>query len=117
TRQVEAVAADPGNAKARFWNPAGASLEQALIDLNVPDARIGVVGGSEVFALFLDRYDAFYLSRAPHVRLPGGRPVFPEGPTQTPEQVLAAHGMRCAERRALDPSKGLALETWERDRV
>jgi hypothetical protein len=115
TRDVADVAADPTNAKARLWNPAGASLEQALIDLGVPDAIVGVVGASEVFALFLDRYDAFYLSRAPGVRLPVGRPVFPEVPTRTPEQVLAAHGMRCAERRVLDAAKGLMLETWRRN--
>ena len=117
TREVLGVAADPTNEKARLWNPAGASLEQALIELGVPDARIGVVGASEVFALFLDRYDAFYLSRAPGVRLPGGRPVFPEVPTHTPEQVLAAHGMHCAERRALDAAKRLMLETWCRSRA
>ena len=95
---------------------AGASLAQALSDLGVPDARIGVVGAGEVFALFLDRYDAFYLSRVPRVRLPGGRPVFPEVPARTPEQVLAAHGMHCAESRALDAAKGLTLDTWERAR-
>jgi hypothetical protein len=115
TREVAGVAADPGNEKARLWNPAGASLEQALADLGVPDARVGVVGASEVFALFLDRYDAFYLSRAPGVRLPGGRPVFPEVPTRTPEQVLTAHGMHCAERRALDAAKGLSLGVWQRN--
>jgi hypothetical protein len=30
TRQVPAIAADPSNEKALFWNPAGASFEQAL---------------------------------------------------------------------------------------
>jgi hypothetical protein len=30
TRQIPAIAADPSNEKALFWNPAGASLEQAL---------------------------------------------------------------------------------------
>jgi hypothetical protein len=117
TREVSGVAADPTNEKARLWNPAGASLDQALIELGVPHARIGVVGASEVFALFLDRYAAFYLSRAPGVRLPGGRPVFPEVPTRTPEQVLAAHGMHCAERRPLDDANGLMLETWRRSRA
>src|ERR1039458_3939719 len=31
TRQIPAVAADPSNEKALFWNPGGASFEQALI--------------------------------------------------------------------------------------
>ena len=30
TRQVPAIAADPSNEKALFWNPAGASFEEAL---------------------------------------------------------------------------------------
>jgi dihydrofolate reductase len=83
TRQVPAVAADPSNEKALFWNPAGASFEQALAVLETPDGIVGVIGGTEVFGIFLDRYDVFHLSRAPDVRLPGGRPVFPEVPTRT----------------------------------
>jgi hypothetical protein len=35
TRQVPAIAADPSNEKALFWNPGGASFEQALIALGV----------------------------------------------------------------------------------
>ncbi len=88
-----------------------------MADLGVPDAHIGVVGATDVFALFLDFYDAFYLSRAPGVRLPGGRPVFPEVPARSPEQVLVSHGLREAERRALDAAKGLLLESWERSRA
>ena len=80
TRRIAAIAAHPSNARARLWNPAGASLDEALLALGMPDAAIGVVGGPDVFALFLDRYDVFHLSRAPGVRLPGGRPVFPEVP-------------------------------------
>jgi dihydrofolate reductase len=65
TRQVPAIAADPSNEKALFWNPGGASFEQALIALGVPDGSVGVIGGTDVFGMFLDRYDVFYLSRAP----------------------------------------------------
>ena len=43
--------------------------------------------------MFLDRYDVFYLSRAPDVRLPGGRPVFPDVPARVPEEVLVSHGL------------------------
>ena len=64
TRRVPAIAADPSNKKALFWNPAGASLEQAMAVLGVSDGRIGVIGGTDVFGIFLDRYDVFYLSRA-----------------------------------------------------
>jgi hypothetical protein len=49
TRQVPAVAADPSNEKALFWNPADASFEQALAVLKTPDGIVGVIGGTEVF--------------------------------------------------------------------
>ena len=117
TRQVPAVAADPSNEKALFWNPAGASFEQALAVLETPDGIVGVIGGMEVFGIFLDRYDVFHLSRAPDVRLPGGRPVFPEVPTRTPEQVLATHGLDWGQQQVLDPAKGLAIVSWQRSLI
>jgi dihydrofolate reductase len=114
TRRVPAVAADPSNEKALLWNPAGASFEQALAALGMPNASVGVVGGGDVFGMFLDRYDFFHLSRAPGVRLPGGRPVFPEALTRTPEDVLACHGLDRGQRQVLDPSRGLAVVSWHR---
>ena len=82
--------------------------------LGTPDGSIGVIGGTEVFGIFLDRYDIFYLSRAPGVRLPGGRPVFPGVPARTPEQVLAGHGLVAGERQVLDAAKDLAVVSWRR---
>ena len=116
TRQVATLAPDPSNERAQLWNPAGASLEQALAALGIPNARVGVIGATGVFGLFLDRYDVFYLTRAAGVRLPGGRPVFPEVPARTPEEVLASHGLTCARRRALDRARGLTLASWRRRR-
>ncbi len=114
TRSIPAIAADPSNKKALFWNPAGASLDQAMAVLGVPDGSVGVIGGTEVFGLFLDRYRTFYLSRAPGVRLPGGRPVFPEVPAKTPEEVLTQHGLEPGQRQILDMEKGLAVVGWHR---
>jgi hypothetical protein len=114
TRRVPAFAPHPSNAKALLWNPAGASFEEALFALGEPGAAVGVIGGPEVFALFLDRYDAFHLSRAPGVRLPGGRPVFPDVPVRTPEEVLAAHGLAPDPPQVLDPRKGLTVVSWRR---
>ena len=54
TRQVPAIAADSSNEKALFWNPAGASFEQALAVLGTPDSSVGVIGGTDVFGMFLD---------------------------------------------------------------
>jgi dihydrofolate reductase len=116
TRQVPAIAADPSNEKALFWNPGGASFEQALIALGVPDGSVGVIGGTDVFGMFLDRYDVFYLSRAPGVRVPDGRPVFPDVPARTPEEVLASYGLDRGQRQVLDPAKGVAVVSWHRDR-
>jgi dihydrofolate reductase len=112
TRRVPAIAADPSNKKALFWNPAGASLEQAMAVLGVSDGSIGVIGGTDVFGVFLDRYDVFYLSRAPAVRLPGGRPVFPEVPSRTPEEVLAGHGLAPGPRQVLDAARGVTVVGW-----
>src|ERR1700694_5076801 len=114
TRQIPAIAADPSDEKALLWNPAGASFEEALAVLGTPDGRVGVIGGTDVFGMFLDRYDVFHLSRAPNVRLPGGRPVFPEVPTRTPEEVLASHGLDFGQRQVLDPAKHLAIVSWQR---
>jgi dihydrofolate reductase len=114
TRQVATVAADASNERALFWNPAGASFEQALAVLGTPNGSVGVIGGTDVFDMFLDRYDFFHLSRAPGVRLPGGRPVFSEVPMQTPEEVLASHGFHPGRRLVLDPANGLAVVSWQR---
>src|ERR1700682_3099536 len=93
TRQIPALAADPSNEKALLWNPAGASFAAAWAALGVPDGSLAVIGGTEVFGMFLPDYDVFHLTRTPDVRLPGGRPVFPQVPEQTPEEVLASHGL------------------------
>ena len=86
TRHVPAIAADPSNERTLFWNPAGASFEQAMAALGAPDGNVAIIGGTEVFGMFLDRYDVFHLSRAPNVRLPGGRPVFPGVPARGPRR-------------------------------
>jgi dihydrofolate reductase len=114
TRRIAALAPDPSNKKALFWNPAGVSLEQAMAVLGVSKGNLGVIGGTDVFALFLDKYDIFYLSRVPAICLPGGRPVFPEVPAKTPEEVLTRHGLRPGQERLLDAEKAVALVEWYR---
>jgi dihydrofolate reductase len=114
TRRIAALAPDPSNKKALFWNPAGVSLEQAMAVLGVSKGNVGVIGGTDVFALFLDKYDIFYLSRVPAVHLPGGRPIFPEVPAKTPEEVLTRHGLRPGQQQLLDAEKAVALVEWYR---
>jgi dihydrofolate reductase len=113
TRRISSVARHPDNPKAVLWNPAGAPFEDAWKMLGVDSGLIAVVGGTEIFGLFLDiGYDAFYLTRADHVRLPGGRPVFPQVPASTPEDVLLSRGYRVGAKRLLDEENNLQLVTW-----
>jgi dihydrofolate reductase len=115
TRRVSAIESDPENPMARLWNPTGTSFVAACAAVGVEEGTVAIIGGTEVFGLFLDvGYDAFHLSRADKVRLPGGRPVFPQVPAQTPEDVLATHGLRPGERRVLDAQADASLVTWTR---
>jgi len=115
TRRISAIEPDPENPMARLWNPAGASFSAACAALGVDTGTIAIIGGTEVFGLFLDvGYDVFHLSRANKVRLPGGRPVFPQVPAQTPEDVLAGHGLHPGEQRVLDAQAEASLVTWTR---
>jgi dihydrofolate reductase len=115
TRQIAAVAPSPDNANALLWNPAGATLEMALEALGAPDGTIAVIGGPDVFSMFLSRYDEFHLSRAARATIPGGLPVFAEvGPNATPEDVLARHGLKPGPRRDLDASADVTIVTWSR---
>jgi dihydrofolate reductase len=115
TRQIAATAPYPARPHALSWNPLGATLEQALDELGVGDGTIAIIGGTEVFSMFLPRYDRFHLSRAPHARIPGGRPAFDEiGPNATAEDVLLRHGLKPGPRRELDPAAGVSVMEWSR---
>lgn len=117
TRQVASLAHDPVNPNALLWNPAGLRLEEALREFGVTSGTIGIIGGTDVFGFFLDRgYDAFHLSRAPrHVRLPGGRPVFPQVLLgRTPEEILRERGLKPGPERLLDPDAGVTVTVFER---
>jgi dihydrofolate reductase len=115
TRRIERLIPDPENGKAVLWNPAGASLDEAWARLGLAGGTLAVIGGTEVFGMFLERgYDAFHLSTAAHAKLPGGRPVFPGVPARTPEELLSARGLKPDAVRVLDAAAGLSLVTWRR---
>jgi dihydrofolate reductase len=117
TRSIQPLAPHPRHAKGLLWNPAGASFEQAWQALEIADGTLAVIGGTETFGLFLDiGYDAFHLTRANRARLPGGRPVFPDVPGRSPEDVLAEHGLKPGATEILDPDADVTLVTWERGR-
>src|SRR5689334_8915267 len=88
SRSIESIAPHPRHKNGLLWNPAGASFDEAWRALGVQDGVLAVIGGTDTFGLFLDiGYDAFHLTRANRARLPGGRPVFPQVPAQTPEAI------------------------------
>src|SRR5260370_24051173 len=68
TSKTAALAPDPSNPNATLWNPAGAKFEQACDYAGVASGTVAIIGGPEVFGMFLDRYDTFWLSPALHLR-------------------------------------------------
>jgi dihydrofolate reductase len=115
TRQVAALAPDSAYPNALLWNPLGASLDEALAELGAADGIVAIIGGPEVFSMFLQSYDSFHLSRAAHAHIPGGMPPFTEaGPNATPEDVLARHGLKPGPRHDLDAAAGVSVVTWTR---
>jgi dihydrofolate reductase len=114
TRSIAAVAPDPSNPKATLWNPAGASFEAACEHAGVRSGTVAIIGGPDVFGMFMDRYDTFWLSQAPLVRLPGGEPCFPGVPERSPQEILAAHGMQAGDARILDAADNVSVTPWRR---
>ena len=114
TRSIGAIAPDTSNPKATLWNPAGASFEAACDSVGVRSGMVAIIGGPDVFGMFMDRYDTFWLSQASRVRLPGGEPCFPGVPAHSPQEILAAHGLKAGEAQILDPANGVSVTPWRR---
>jgi len=114
TRKIEAVAPYPSNPNAVLWNPAGASFEAARDFAGVHSGTVAIIGGPYVFDMFMDRYDTFWLSQALRVRLPGGEPCFPGVPEHSPQEVLAAHGLKAGDAKILDAANDVSVTPWRR---
>ncbi len=114
TSKTAALTPDPSNPNATLWNPAGAKFEHACDYAGVASGTAAIIGGPEVFGMFLDRYDTFWLSQAPHVRVTGGRPCFPGVPERSPQDVLAAHGLKAGEPEILDVAHDVRVTPWRR---
>jgi hypothetical protein len=114
TRTIGAIEGDRSNPRAILWNPAGASFEAACDFAQLRSGTVAVIGGPHVFCMFMDRYDTFWLSQAPRVRLPGGEPCFPGVPEQSPQQILAAHGLRAGDAKMLDSANDVSVTPWRR---
>jgi len=114
TRSVAGVASDPTNAQATLWNPAGASFEDACAHAGISGGTAAIIGGPVVFGMFFDRYDTFWLSVAPNVRVPDGEPCFPGVPDRTPQDVLKAHGLKPTDVKVLDAAHDVRVTAWRR---
>ena len=114
TRTVGAIADDRSDPKATLWNPAGASFEAACDHAGIRAGTVAIIGGPDVFDMFMERYDTFWLSQAPRVRLPGGEPVFSGVPSQTPQEILARHGLTPGESQILDAEHEVRVTPWRR---
>ena len=114
TRRVAALAPDPSNSKAVLWNPAGMAFEAAAEFAGVRSGTVAIIGGPDVFDMFMDRYDTFWLSQAARVRISDGEGCFPGVPERTPQQILAAHGLKAGETEMLDPTEQVSVTPWRR---
>jgi dihydrofolate reductase len=114
TRSVTGHAPDPTNPLARLWNPAGAPLTEALEALGVGGGRVAVLGGPQVYSLFLKMgYDDFHLCRAVGVRLPGGLPIFERDRFGgEPDACLDSAGLIAGKTVLL--GDGVTLTDWTR---
>ncbi len=114
TRTVAGIGDDPSNPKATLWNPAGTTFEAACGHAGVQSGTVAIIGGPDVFDMFMDRYDTFWLSQAANVKLPGGKPVFSGVPRQTPQEILAQHGLVPGVSQLLDEPNGVTVTPWRR---
>ena len=114
TRTIAALAPDPSNPKALLWNPAGATFEAACDLAGVRSGMVAIIGGPYVFGMFMDRYDTFWLSQAPHLRMPNGEPCFPGVPQHSPQEILATHGLKAGDPQILDPAHDVSVTPWRR---
>jgi hypothetical protein len=114
TRKIASLAPDLENPRASLWNPAGSSFAEACDYVGLQAGIVAIIGGPVVFDLFMDRYDTFWLSQASRVWLPGGQHCFGGVPERSPQEVLAAHGLRAGSPRILDCANDVTATPWRR---
>jgi dihydrofolate reductase len=116
TRKVAAIAPNPELPNSMLWNPAGAKFKAACEALGLSGGVAAILGGPEVYSLFLDiGYDCFHLSRSRYVTLPGGLPVFAHGRHGgSADEALRRAGLVAGPERTLDEAGGVTLVEWRR---
>lgn len=101
-------------ADAWWWNPATVDWTDVAKRLLPSGGEAAVPGGQPVFDLFLKiGFDAFHLSRAHDVKLPGGRAIFSACESGlSAETVLSNAGLRLSQTIPLDPAHGVEMNIW-----
>ena len=100
-----------------WWNPDGLALVEMLTQVVPGGGQIGVPGGRGPFDYLLatGQFDAFHLSRANRVSLPGGVPVFSGcRPGLGVADLLTKAGLRPSPTRLLDDEADVTLTVWQR---
>jgi len=113
TRRVAALDGAPAN-RSDAVDPAARRLRTPAAAPRVASGVAAIIGGPEVFGLFMDAYDTFWLSQAHRVTLRGGTGAFPGVPPLSPEGVLARHGLEAGETRVLDAAQAVDVTAWRR---
>lgn len=111
SRSVSRLASLPQDPLVHLWNPAGATIGDALRELGVTGGRVAVTGGTGTFDHFVDCYDEFVLAEVHGTVLPAGRPCFSAG---HPRVVLAAAGLVPARAELVDGDAGVTETVWRR---
>lgn len=111
TSRVSAIAPDAADPLATYYNPAGATLAEALASAGISAGTVAVTGGTRVFDAFLPLYDAFDLAEVNCLAMPGGIACFSSG---HPRQVLAGVGLLPSRSELIDPAAAVSLTHWHR---
>jgi dihydrofolate reductase len=99
-----------------WWNPAQATLAEALAASAPAGGLVAVPGGRRVFDYFLEHgYDEFHLARMASVTIPDGVPLFTECASgRTGDSLLAEHGLDPQSTETLDARARVTLTIWKR---
>jgi len=114
TRRINMPTVDPDNSNVLLWNPGSTTFDELWQHMRIDGGVLAVVGGTDVFGLFLAiGYDAFYLTRT-DVSVPRGRAVFPGVGTRgvTPEEIMQKNGLVLRGTRMLDEAVNCRVEEW-----
>jgi hypothetical protein len=97
-----------------WWYPARIGWVEVAKELLPRGGDVAVPGGQAVFDLFLKiGFDAFHLSRAHGVKLPGGRALFSGCDAGlSAEAVLTSAGLRLSEKIVLDAEHVVDMSVW-----